>query len=100
MTPQMNERVVLAARAAGIELKWMTVVHTGEKFISNWHPYTDDGDAIRLAAKLRMRIDFEDNEVTHPLEETRNFNGTGYRASIVRIAAEIGKKTAPQGSNK
>lgn len=54
-----RELLELAAKAAGIELKWMTIVNgpqAGEVFCSNWHPWADDGDALRLACDLGLRV--------------------------------------------
>ena len=57
-----REMLELAAKAAGVELRW----HTDGTAFSDvrcsgywgvWNPLKDDGDALRLAAKLSMRID-------------------------------------------
>ena len=64
-----------------------------------WNPLTDDGDALRLAVKLRFVVEphkldvwvcFSGNQF--PVEEPHN--GDPYaatRRAIVRAAAEIGK---------
>lgn len=69
----------------------------------NWNPLQDDGDALRLAAKLKIDIEWQ---ATHPFPEPRveayqrNDEGTyfcadehedDYRRAIVRAAAAIGK---------
>ena len=65
-----------------------------------WNPLTDDGDALRLAAKLRISIDFNDccawsRGVFGLVQE---FWGGDYpdcyRNAIVRAAAEIGKEAS------
>ncbi len=83
-----KELLELAAKAAGIELKWMTQLSNGvkpdEDFISNWHPLTDDGDALRLAVKLGL---FTGDK----FYEFRSLEYAATRRAIVRAAAEIGK---------
>jgi hypothetical protein len=98
-----KELLELAAKAAGIELKWMTQLGNGvkrdEDFISNWHPLTDDGDALRLAVKLDLEILFTYNTVralphTRGILHIENKSDDPYaatRQAIVRAAAEIGK---------
>jgi hypothetical protein len=44
-----------AARAAG--LPWDQWVIDGD---DSWNPLTDDGDALRLAVKLRLNVNFEE----------------------------------------
>ena len=73
----------------------------------NWNPLTDDGDALRLAVKLQMMIDF----ITVPsswmvgctvaVSSAGNFYEKGFtmeatRRAIVRAAAEIGKSMKGQ----
>lgn len=67
-----------------------------------WNPLTDDGDALRLAVKLRMEIihlsdgvevssyDNKVCEAEYPSEEQDPYAAT--RRAIVRAAAEIGKE--------
>ena len=106
-----KELLELAAKAAGIELKWMTQIGNGvkpnEDFISNWHPLTDDGDALRLAVKLKMEVYHGNDEGEAVYASYANGNnfaieyyddlfykGDPYaatRRAIVRAAAEIGK---------
>ena len=66
-----RELLGLAAKAAGMDVAWREVVrsrvaeyqiikHTRHSaFFTNdskeWNPLTDDGDALRLAVKLRLR---------------------------------------------
>jgi hypothetical protein len=68
----------LAAKAANIEL-WHEDVFTkgltqkiSQSGILCWNPLTDDGDALRLAVKLRLIID--------PVAET--LDGTGPCAAV------------------
>jgi len=98
-----KELLELAAKAAGIELKWMTQLGNGvkpnEDFISNWHPLTDDGDALRLAVKLGFDIDIWLRKGITIVDcvtvvENENHGNDAYaatRRAIVRAAAEIGK---------
>lgn len=74
-----------------------------------WNPLTDDGDALRLAVKLKLRIATECNQEeayasdTRGLVDAHNMNGlidpvpwngdpyAATRRAIVRAAAEIGR---------
>jgi len=112
----MDDRTLLelAAKAAG-----MNVVDTaspGLRISSDgccagyyWNPLTDDGDALRLAVKMRITPDFNPNASYGVFTgyETVNSGKRGYhspitekfgdddfaatRRAIVRRAAEIGK---------
>lgn len=95
-----RELLKLAAKAAGIDLKWMTLIPTGEELVSiRWNPLTDDGDALRLAVKLGLTVYQWSDEVCVCNEKgTVNENvarvGDIYgatRRAIVLAAAEIGK---------
>lgn len=105
-----KELLELAAKAAGVSgiYRGDTVHIAGiyqypnDKF---WNPLTDDGDALRLAVKLKLRIQwdgreaqvFEENydsaspicacEVEH---DSQTYDAATRRA-IVRAAAEIGE---------
>jgi hypothetical protein len=64
----------------------------------NWNPLVDDGDALRLAVKLRLdvcisvcRVGGEDGWYNDLVEEIGLEAAT--RLAIVRAAAEIGKAT-------
>jgi hypothetical protein len=105
-----QELLELAAKASGLNVKaqsvnaddrWIGLVigkkHTKEKKF--WNPLTDDGDALRLAVKLKLRIEINDllgdtlvsGKFCYTIE---NHNGDRYaatRKAIVRAAAEIGK---------
>jgi len=66
-----------------------------------WHPLTDDGDALRLAVKLRITVEW--SAWTDDLEEVRaddsiepidpliNEEYAATRRAIVRAAAAIGE---------
>lgn len=63
-----KELLLLAAKAAGIEIKWRSpYVAIGDfvQFPHNaatddlWNPLTDDGDALRLAVKLNLQVTFD-----------------------------------------
>jgi hypothetical protein len=98
-----RELLELAAKAADIEL-WHEDVFTkgltqkiSQSGILCWNPLTDDGDALRLAVKLRIRYagmgeracafiglrEFWEDEGSDPYAATRR--------AITRAAAEIGK---------
>jgi hypothetical protein len=77
----------------------------------NWNPLTDDGDALRLAVKLRLDVEFEYWEngegalVTvvgrsvkerHHIEIFADTPDAATRRAIVRAAAAIGQ--SQQGS--
>jgi hypothetical protein len=101
-----RELLELAAKAAGIELAWMTIVHSGEEFVSNWHPLANDGDALRLAVKLKISVlqefdrviacyggdehEFETEFLYEKPTPTDLYAAT--RRAIVRAAAQIGKE--------
>lgn len=103
-----KELLELAAKAAGIEIGFS--ITSDRPYICNlpkaaeptyWNPLTDDGDALRLAVKLRLHIGLEDNVVSAWDKDkfgnfqTEKFQDRGdeaaTRRAIVRAAAEIGK---------
>ena len=91
-----RELLRLAAKAVGGEL----VIHgdgsTNLQFqggAMNWSPLADDGDALRLAAKLGMDVCFRPS-VAHVYADMPNqdvMTDACYRRAIVRAAAEIGR---------
>lgn len=119
-----RELIELAAKAAGIIGTWeldqayiqerwyFNVPYDNQGMLSGfeWNPLRDDGDALRLAVKLRLDICTEDND-PHPIENRQishvnvwPFDGgvgssedlgkdpyAATRRAIVRAAAEIGK---------
>ena len=99
-----KELLELAAKAAGVRLNYEGQPTTGNYYDLadfNWNPLTDDGDALRLAVKLKMTIDVRlwDDEVQvrayhepsmyHISEKGDPCEAT--RRAIVRAAAEIGR---------
>jgi hypothetical protein len=96
-----KELLILAAKAAGIEIisdageKGIWIKH---KFLA-WNPLTDDGDALRLAVKLGITVEFFADEVwafdddhTDPIKEIYgNDPYAATRRCIVRAAAAIGE---------
>ena len=100
-----RELLELAAKAAGIELRWHPdgTAYSDSRckdYWGVWNPLTDDGDALRLAAKLKLSVWFEErenHEWTHIVWVSPVFEpyvGDGYaatRRAIVRAAAEIGR---------
>ena len=113
----MTDRELLeqAAKAAGIEIsQWSNCqaggfISKGSPYLDSlgdertrrdfWNPLTDDGDALRLAVKLRFIVDVwpddrvvtgDGNEiVVH--EKTGNDPYAATRRAIVRAAAETGR---------
>ena len=108
-----------AAKAAGIELDWDIPPNaknpwrmTGEKETEDygpaceWNPLTDDGDALRLAVKLKLPFNITDRyarciwgsfgngercDEFHSMEGATNDPYEATRRAIVRAAAEIGQ---------
>ena len=111
-----QELLELAARAAGLNVKaqsvnaddrWIGLIvgekHTREKKF--WNPLADDGDALRLAVKLGLRIEINTQVLGDTLvisefyDNVECHNGDPYaatRRAIVRAAAEIGKTMGEQ----
>ena len=119
MSNQDRELLELAARAAGIELRWH---EDGTAYSNNrapgywgvWNPIADDGDALRLAVRLGHRFGFtmETGGMAHwgpvtytdyklqgngepfkysgPMETHGSDPYTATRRAIVRAAAAIG----------
>jgi hypothetical protein len=108
----MNDRELLelAAKAAGIPgLKyrggpcipaaWIYDYEDARTY-KTWNPLTDDGDALRLAVKLRIDIQNLDTGVcaqrnygsvrTYAVEPYTHDPAAATRRAIVRDAAEIG----------
>lgn len=111
----MTDRELLekAAKAAGYgKVEWMVGTFGVERphvrfddswSWTHWNPLTDDGDALRLAVKLRIMLDQIDKgymagyvvavsvESFYEKEEPDPYAAT--RRAIVRAAAAIGEKT-------
>ena len=101
-----RELLELAAKAAGKSGHWDGYVFVldsyGQDECSAWWPLDNDGDALRLAVKLGLELDFEHGSCTAALgsryrETYRHEFQAGEpmeraRRVIVRVAAEIGKE--------
>lgn len=99
-----RELLELAAKAAGMKiLGWLDgVPDVGcARNIVLWNPLTDDGDALRLAVRLHIKILIGDAwSVDQPTGEHRTLfrvspdeepcQYAATRLAIVRAAAEIG----------
>jgi len=99
-----RELLELAAKAAGIDYYHQdSMGNLHEKKGGTWNPLTDDGDALRLAVKLRMAIEYDSEYLDQPAKNVY-VQAQGYdafeplcydpyaatRRAIVRAAAEIG----------
>ena len=104
----MNDRELLelAAKAAGIEIvpctchyeQWPFKYAEGQGERGHWNPLHDDGDALRLAVKLKIRIGFRPCAYADTPAGLRFFGArdgddqfSRTRLAIVRAAAEIGR---------
>lgn len=106
MSVSMEDRELLelAAEAAGYQ-PWGSDCEGYPIFVVDsmpigWNPLTDDGDALRLAIRLRMLVDVGLHEKSSVEVQAHGSNflcvETGVdaevvRRAIVRAAAEIGK---------
>ena len=121
-----NDRELLefAANAAGMDIDparyddaWGFALKRTQTW---WNPLTDDGDALRLAAKLRLGIEFNETSVVvswvdgdYESKETyeypdqtqdEDFNivyinhNKAARLAIVRAASEIGRQMQGGGA--
>ena len=101
-----RELLELAAKAVGLpECGWMgpAFMYVKDNTFTDWNPLTDDGDALRLAVVLKMRIGINSIPVGYvvvmsddPLrKDTHELIGddpyAATRRAITRAAAEIGK---------
>jgi hypothetical protein len=86
----------LAAKAAGMEYSDRQWSEYDEDYVT-WNPLTDDGDALRLAVKLKLKIRFYTNDdvvVGDGEDAYECMSGEPYsatRRAIVKAAAEIGE---------
>ena len=99
----MTDRELLerAAKAAGYEYAKHGGYIVVDGIPGNWNPLTDDGDALRLAVKLKLKVYQGDLvAIVHPrmshayIAEEYERNGDHYaatRRAIVHAAAEIVK---------
>ena len=99
-----RELLEMAAKAAGYEVEW--VRNSGchyrceaEESREQWRPLDDDGDALRLAAKLMLNVlasaacivaeDENGVECFEYMYGPEDYT-SGWRRAIVRAAAAIG----------
>ena len=103
-----KELLELAAKAAGITYKYYSdpeglIINDDQWPLVVWNPLTDDGDALRLAVKLRIEIAFSEDTDGEEMAVAQygkwSWRGVcmeqdpyaATRRAIVRAAAEIGK---------
>ena len=103
-----KELLELAAKAAGIKLRWWDNGRNGFRVCNDtgsvckrlhWNPIEDDRDALRLAVKLGINVApgtaTNRFSVAHGcsqvLEERKPDKYAATRRAITRAAAEIGK---------
>lgn len=97
-----KELLELAAKASGIPGRYIRIddghnpleVGIGDLTGTWWNPLVDDGDALRLALYLGMRVslrqaDADGGSIRAFGEEEDSYAAT--RRAIVKAAAEIGK---------
>ena len=112
MTPSDRELLALAAKAAGIE--WPQCITDAQMQIEGarqWNPLRNDGDALRLAVKLNLKIEIDSHKGVYPSTHILSFTRpdsinplhvgitetheddafAATRRAIVRAAAEIGR---------
>jgi hypothetical protein len=95
-----------AAKAAGIEIEWYAPNVEVWDFaqIPNWNPLIDDGDALRLAVKLKMSMVLDSGGfkgkttwVRAPQTEKTEYHESdpyaATRRAIVRAAAAISEQS-------
>lgn len=100
----MTDRELLKLAAKAIHFKWDDQAFDGTLITgkARWNPLTDDGDALRLAVKLNLSVDFFDDAITveHTPDNAQCYEviepvGTdpyaATRRAIVRAAVEIGR---------
>lgn len=108
----MTDRELLefAAKAAGLDVRWIAECqdfyehrpHMLPGYWDKWNPLTDDGDALRLAVKLRIGVLHRSSGIEAHTFRSRLIicneecaEGFDYyaatRRAIVRAAAEIGR---------
>ena len=99
-----KEMLEYAARAAGIDIEWQPCGWAHDNNTGcEWNPLTDDGDALRLAVKLGIIIEYRREisacfayhynsnlEVVQRNDQLDPYAAT--RRAIVRAAAEIGRQ--------
>lgn len=92
-----RELLELAAKASGeLTPSWYGNDAYFEGVLSRWNPLIDDGDALRLAVKLKIPVFPYDDETSTGTTGVvaKNWGGkeANTRRAIVRAAASIGEK--------
>jgi hypothetical protein len=106
-----RELLELAAKAAGIRIKWDKDGELRSPLLRDalgdvpWNPLTDDGDALRLAVKLGMKLQVRRGVETEASYADKKYGGWSWeteghsgdpmaatRRAIVRAAASIGEQ--------
>lgn len=103
----MNDRELLelaakAAKRAGMNLLYGKSIDEQELQwhcdFAPWNPLTDDGDALRLAAKLSIGLHwcksgrvYAHHDDAEECESSREDRQANLRRAIVRAAAEVGR---------
>ena len=94
----MSDRELLEKAAKAAEVDWFRRTDGGMWLKSGgiWNPLTDDGDALRLAVKLRMCVspyEYVTNQhVFIEIDDAADDPYAATRRAIVRAAAQIGKE--------
>jgi hypothetical protein len=97
-----RELLELAAKAAGITGTYFSAFAGGEAPLSDghgpWNPLTNSSDALRLAVKLRLDIEWLDADTVFVgggpcVHVSREGADAATRRAIVRAAAELGRTT-------
>ena len=92
-----------AAKAAGYHWPLVWPNPSPVDVPHDWNPLTDDGDALRLAVKLRLEMSWWKDAITVETDNRKASSGilklggdpyAATRRAIVRAAAEIGKGMA------
>jgi hypothetical protein len=99
-----RELLELAAKAAGITGEWTTTYGGWDCLVTEamttnpWQPLHNDGDALRLAVRLKLALFISENwcealriDIPTCAERPGNDPNAALRRAIVRAAAEIGK---------
>ena len=98
-----REYLELAAKAAGIELRWHPdgTAYSDSRckdYWGVWNPLTDDGDALRLAVKCNLNVCvgygsvsacLQDDGSFHRTEEIKDDPYAATRRAIVRAAVRL-----------
>lgn len=121
-----KELLEMAARAAGIRLEWVARTPVpgsdADPYVAGqpWDPLVDDGDALRLAVQMSLRVECYTGVKIHPkygesnitdvysakyesiaLSESHNGDPcSATRRAIVRAAAEIGKSMTKESDHE